>query len=145
VPDSFLQDKYTLMSYLFDKLNPFLGLKTPTFLQKWPAFMTTSAPLSKEDPSVAERSELYIAGLEIADGFPFLTDLSLQKKLFDNEQNQRIAIGKPKVQLDEQFLKALSLDMPQGAGMALGVDRLVSVLLGANSLAEVQAFSSDEL
>lgn len=145
IPETMQQDKYSVISYLFDLLQKHLGNKTPTFLQEWPAFLTTSAPISPHDPSVAERSELYIAGIEIADGFPFLTDVTLQKKLFHEEIERRKASSKPMVAIDERYLDALAEGLPPGAGMALGMDRLIMVLTGASKLADVQAFDWEEL
>lgn len=145
VPNTFTQDKYLMMSYLFDKLQAFLGNTTPTFLLEWPAYLTTSAPINAHNPHVADRSELYIAGIEIADGFPFLTDAALQQKLFTQEQELRSSCGKPHVTLDQKFIDSLQLGMPKGAGMALGIDRLCMVLTGASSLADIQAFSWDEV
>lgn len=145
VPKEMSGDKYMIMSYLFDKLQVHLGNKTPTFLREWPAYLTTSAPMYAHDPSTAQRSELYIAGIEIADGFPFLTDAVLQQKLFAQEQAMRKEQGKLEVALDDKFLESLKFGMPNGAGMAMGVDRLVMVLLGAERLADVQAFDWDEV
>lgn len=145
VPQDFQDSQYYVMSYLFDTLQTHLGMQRPTFLHEWPAFLTTSAPICENDPHVAERSELYIAGVEISDGFPFLRDPKLQRRLFQEAQEKRKSIGKPAVVIDEPFLKALEEGMPPGAGMALGVDRLVMVLTGAHALADVQAFDWDEL
>jgi len=145
LPAGFTEDKYLLMSYLFGELQKHLGYDTPTFLRDWPFYLTTSAPRTAHDPYAAERSELYMNGCEIADGFPFLTDAALQKKLFQEELELRKHYNKPTVTLDEKFLQELATGMPEGAGMALGVDRLVMILTGASSLAEVQAFTWDEL
>jgi len=145
IPEFLLDDKYSALSYLLDQLQSHLGFQTPTFLQEWPAYMTTSAPISSKDPYVAERTELYIGGIEISNGFPFLTDASMQKDLFRQGLEKRKEIGKPPVTLDEPFLKALEEGLPQGAGMALGMDRLVMVLTGSKQLADVQAFDWDEL
>jgi lysyl-tRNA synthetase class 2 len=145
VPELFRHDKHSIMSYLFEKMQGHLGTKTPTFLLEWPSYLTTSAPILASDPHVAERSELYMAGLEIADGFPFLTDAKLQRELFEEAQKEREHIGKPRVTTDERFLESLAQGMPSGAGMALGMDRLVMVLTGAESLAQTQAFSWEEV
>ncbi len=145
IPDTFQDDKYLLISYLFEQLQKHLGHDVPTFLRDWPAYLTTSAPLTAHDKSVAERSELYMKGIEVADGFPFLQDADFQRRLFEHEQALRVSIGKKPVQLDEKFLDCLKNGMPSGAGMALGVDRLVMVLTGAQRLSDVQAFSQDEL
>lgn len=145
LPEHFCHDKYLVMAYLFEQLQQHLGTKTPTFLLEWPAYLTTSAPINAQDPHVADRSELYIAGIEVADGFPFLRDAALQRKLFNEEQALRKSLGKPEVMLDEKYMKALETGMPEGAGMALGFDRLVMALLGCSSIAETQAFSWEEL
>jgi len=145
LPSSILQDQHWVVSYLLDQLQPHLGKKVPTFLREWPAFMTSSAQLSEKDPYVAERSELYIAGIEISDGFPFLRDPVLQREWFARENHRRQSEGKSPVVLDELYLQALEEGIPEGAGMALGVDRLVMVLTGASSLGEVQAFGWEEI
>lgn len=145
IPKSLDQDKYTVMSFLMDKLQTHLGYQSPTFLTEWPAYQTTSAPINSNDPYTAERSELYIAGIEISDGFPFLRDAQKQRTLFQQEQQLRKGAGKPAVTLDEAFLKSLEEGLPVGAGMALGVDRLVMILTGAQRLVDVQAFDWDEL
>lgn len=145
VPENFKADKILLISYLFDCLQNHLGKTTPTFLYDWPAFMTTSAPICSHDPAVAERSELYIGGIEIADGFPFLIDPNLQKKLFEDELKKREKAGKNSVIIDEKYLDALNQNLPKGAGMALGVDRLIMVLTSSEKLADVQTFAWEEL
>lgn len=145
IPQNFLESKYLVISYLLDMLQNHLGKQTPTFLCEWPAYLTTSAPISPKDPAIAERTELYIGGIEIADGFPFLRDAALQRVLFEEEQQKRKERGKPLVTLDEHFLQSLEQGLPPGAGMALGIDRLVMVLTGANKLVDVQSFDWDEL
>lgn len=143
IPEGFEQDRAILISYLLDKMQA--SLQEPTFLSAWPAFLTTSAPILSEDPFVADRCELYMGGIEIANGFPFLTDPKVQRRLFEEANSQRIELGKPPVRIDERFLAALDAGMPQGAGMALGMDRLVMALTGASCLADVQAFSWETL
>ncbi len=145
LPASFEHDKHLVISYLLDMLQSHLGNHTPTFLQEWPAYLTSSAPLSLTDPSVAERSELIIGGIEIADGFPFLRDAGMQRELFAQELARREGVGKPGVAIDERYLEALDEGLPPGAGMALGVDRLVMVLTGSTQLSDVQAFDWTEL
>lgn len=145
LPPDFQHDKEYLMSYLLDQLQCHLGKDRPVFLHDWPAFLTASAPLCEHDPYVAERSELYIDGIEIANGFPFLRDAKVQKELFVKELKKREHLGKAKVNIDEKYLQALEQGLAPGAGMALGVDRLVMVLTGAFCLADVQAFTWQEL
>jgi len=145
IPEPLQTDKYAALSYLMDQLQRHLGYQTPTFLQEWPAYQTTSAPINPNDPYISERTELYIAGIEISNGFPFLRDAQQQRNQFEQGLEDRKEIGKPPVTLDEPFLKALEEGLPQGAGMALGMDRLVMILTGAKKLADVQAFDWDEL
>jgi lysyl-tRNA synthetase class 2 len=145
VPASFLGDAHALLSLLLDLMQPKLGAPRPTFLCDFPAFMTSSAALRADAPRVAARSELFIAGLEISDGFPSLTDFALQRALFAREQRRREEEGKPEVALDDRYLEALRLGLPPGAGMALGVDRLVMALTGQTQIRDVIAFAWDEL
>jgi lysyl-tRNA synthetase class 2 len=145
LPPHFQHDKHLILSYLLDLLQPNLGTSTPTFLREWPLFMTSSAQVCHHDPYVAERSELYIGGIEIADGFPFLTDSQLQKSHFARELERRQTEGRQVVSVDEKYVEALAQGIPPGAGMALGIDRLVMVLTGALKLADVQAFGWDEI
>lgn len=145
VPAGLADDRAYVMSFLLDLLTPLLGHPTPTFLRDWPAFMTSSAELVPGKPHLAVRSELFIAGLEVADGFPFLRDHALQRALFDREQERRLAQGKPPAPVDEQYLHALAEGIPPGAGMALGVDRLVMLATGAPSLEQVMPFGWGEL
>jgi len=144
IPSFFEQDKHLMMAYLLDQLQPHLGKERPTFLKEWPSYLASSAPLDTNDPSVAERTELYIGGIEIANGFPFLRDAELQRKFFKEALQIRKEEGKPSVVLDEHYLASLE-KLPMGAGIALGVDRLVMVLTGASQLTDIQAFGWDEL
>lgn len=144
LPDSFQYEKSLVISFLLDQLQSNLGKHRPTFLHEWPSYLTSSAPTSLNDPCVAERSELYIGGIEIANGFPFLTDPRKQKVLFEKQQNERKALGKPVVPMDEKYIESLK-KLPEGVGMALGIDRLVMVLTEAKKLSDVQTFEWEEL
>ena len=149
IPANFESDGQLTISYLLDLMQPHLGKKTPTFLREWPAFMTSSARLSSKDPHAAERSELYMSGIEISDGFPFLQDPAVQRSTFRRELHHRQAMKASNiassVALDERYIDALVEGIPPGAGMALGVDRLVMVLTGASQLGDIQTFTWDEL
>lgn len=144
LPTDFQNDQSLVMSFLLDLLQSHLGKETPTFLYEWPQFLSSSAPLNASDSYTTERSELYIGGIEIANGFPFLRDFQQQKDLFDEQIAKRKELGKPIVLVDKKYLEALKY-LPNGAGMALGIDRLVMILTGATKLADVQAFDWDEL
>ncbi len=144
LPETFKDDCCLVLSYLLDLLQPCLGKKVPTFLHEWPLYMTSSAPKNDKDPFTAERTELYIGGVEISNGFPFLRDADKQKELFANQLRKRAEMGKPAVAIDERYIASLPA-LPQGAGMALGIDRLAMVLTGSKRLTDVQAFDWEEL
>ncbi|HKI97634.1 MAG TPA: EF-P lysine aminoacylase EpmA [bacterium] len=116
----------------------------PLLVTEWPAPAASLARLKPDDPSVAERMELYAGGLELANGFAELTDPAEQRRRFEADLAARRAQGLPPVPLDEAFLTALEEGMPPSAGMALGVDRLVLLLTGAETLREVLPFAWDE-
>jgi lysyl-tRNA synthetase class 2 len=134
---------------LFDEImvqdiEPRLGKGKPTFLYDYPAERGALARLKKEDPTVAERFELYIGGLELANGFSELVDSEEQRKRFRLENENRQSFGKRSYSLPHKFLAELD-DMPPSAGIALGVDRLVMVFLDAETIDEVVAFTPEEL
>ncbi|MEI6168405.1 MAG: EF-P lysine aminoacylase EpmA [bacterium] len=121
-------------------IEPALPRDTPAFVMDYPA---AAAALSRRKPgheSVAERFELYINGVEITNAFSELTDPAEQRRRFEQCAKDRAAMGAPAYPLDEAFLAALELGMPPAGGIAMGIDRLVMVLLGATSLDEVIAF-----
>jgi lysyl-tRNA synthetase class 2 len=134
---------------LFDEamvqdIEPHLGVVTPTFLYDYPAARGALARLRPDKPSVAERFELYIAGLELANGFSELTDAAEQRARFLREEVHRRALGKRPYPLPEKFLTELE-EMPPAAGIALGVDRLVMLFVDAATIDEVVAFTPEEL
>lgn len=144
IPISFDSEKHLLISYLLDLLQVHLGTKRPTLLREWPSYLTSSAPLEANNNHIAERTELYIGGMEIANGFPFLQSSTLQRQLFAEALQTRMKEKKDHVTLDEHYLKSLD-HLPAGAGMALGIDRLTMVLTDATHISDVQAFAWDEL
>ena len=134
---------------LFDEImvqdiEPNLGVEKPTFIYDYPAERGALARLKKEDPTVAERFELYIGGLELANGFSELADSEEQKKRFQAENKNRQSLGKRIYSMPDKFLAELD-DMPPSAGIALGVDRLVMVFLDSETIDEVVAFTPEEL
>jgi elongation factor P--(R)-beta-lysine ligase len=129
---------------MVEKIEPRLGLDKPTFIYDYPACCGALARLKRTDATVAERFELYIGGLEIANAFSELTDPAEQRRRFEAEAAERAATGKALYPMAEKFLAALC-DMPESAGIALGLDRLVMVLLDAESIDEVVAFTPEEL
>ncbi|HEX9080516.1 MAG TPA: EF-P lysine aminoacylase EpmA [Desulfuromonadaceae bacterium] len=129
---------------MVEKIEPRLGLERPTFIYDYPASRGALARLKGSDPTLAERFELYMGGVELANAFSELTDPAEQRARFLAEREQRRSLGKTAYPMPEPFLAELA-HMPQAAGIALGVDRLVMVLLDAASIDEVVAFTPEEL
>ncbi|GFO53759.1 EF-P lysine aminoacylase GenX [Geomonas sp. Red276] len=129
---------------MVEKIEPRLGITTPSFIYDYPASCGALARLKEDDPTVAERFELYIGGLEIANAFSELTNATEQRARFEAEAAERAAMGKASYPDAEKFLAALP-SMPASAGIALGIDRLVMVLLDADSIDDVVAFTQEEL
>jgi len=134
---------------LFDEMmvqdiEPKLGIEKPTFIYDYPAERGALARLKQEDPTLAERFELYIGGLELANGFSELVDSEEQGKRFHMENANRQSYGKPIYSIPDKFLAELD-QMPPSAGIALGVDRLAMIFLDAETIDEVVAFTTEEL
>ncbi len=116
-----------------------LGFGRPTFLIEYPASMASLSRLKPSDPRVAERVELYANGVELANGFTELTDATEQRRRLVEEQELRRSLGRPVFELDERFLAALP-SMPPSGGIAVGLDRVLMLLLGASEIADVLLF-----
>ncbi|MFH1477899.1 MAG: EF-P lysine aminoacylase EpmA [Verrucomicrobiota bacterium] len=125
---------------LVNKVEPNLPAACPVVLMDYPSAVAALARLKPEDPRVAERWELYIGGLEIANAFSELTDSAEQRARFEACAAERRALGRPVYPLDKNFLAALEAGLPPSTGIALGVDRLVMLLAGAASLDDVLPF-----
>jgi elongation factor P--(R)-beta-lysine ligase len=129
---------------MVEAIEPALGNDRPAFLLDYPAERGSLARLRPDDPTVAERFEFYIAGVELANAFTELTDPSEQRSRFEAEEARRRSLGKPHYPMPEKFLAELPF-MPPSAGIALGVDRLAMILLNASSIDDVVAFTPEEL
>ena len=121
------------------KIEPNLP-KGPLFLMDYPAPAASLARLKADDPRVAERWELYVDGLELANAFTELTDPVEQRRRFESARAERRALGEADYPLDEEFLDALAR-MPPSGGVALGVDRLVMLACGVHDISEVRVGS----
>lgn len=139
-----MNDTNFLFSVVFEEIQPKLGFDRPVFITEWPQHMTASAEIGRSG-DFAMRSELFIAGVELSDGFPSLTDAHRQQQGFAEQQAQREKHGYETVAVDEKFLNALQEGFPKGAGMALGFDRLVMLLTDQTALKSTLAFDWDEL
>jgi elongation factor P--(R)-beta-lysine ligase len=125
------------------KVEGTLGLERPTYLTEYPASMAALARLKPGDASVAERVELYARGLELANGFSELTDPVEQRARLLEEQEFRRQAGRPVYPLDERFLDAVGR-MPPAAGIAVGLDRILMLLLGVEAITDVLLFPAHE-
>ncbi|MFO0664199.1 MAG: EF-P lysine aminoacylase EpmA [Polyangiaceae bacterium] len=115
------------------------------FLEDYPAPMASLARKKPSDPRYAERFELYVAGVELCNGFGELTCAREQRERFEVDQRDRRAAGKPVYPIDEAFLAALERGIPECAGNAIGFDRLAALCCGTTEIGTVLAFSNDEL
>jgi len=129
---------------LCKKIEPELGLESPVFLYDYPISLAALARKKKSDPSVAERFELYIGAMELANGFTELTDQVEQRQRFEKELQSIKKDGRPSTGLPEKFLACLP-QMEEAAGIALGVDRLAMVLWNKSTIDEVVPFVPEEL
>ena len=126
------------------QIEPNLGNTTPAFLYDYPASLASLAKLKPDNPAYAQRFELYMAGIELANGFTELTDPVEQRKRFKKENRIRVSQNKNPISLPHKFLKDLET-MPDTAGIALGIDRLVMIFCDAPSIDDVVAFTPEAL
>jgi lysyl-tRNA synthetase class 2 len=125
-------------------VEPKLGWERPAALLDWPASMSALARIKPGDPGVAERFEIYVGGVELANAFSELVDPVEQRRRFEAEREERRRRGKAVYPIDEKLLEALQ-GLPPCGGIALGVDRLLMVLTGAEHIDEVLPFGGDRL
>jgi lysyl-tRNA synthetase class 2 len=126
-----------LLSHLIE---PQLGESGMTFLYDYPASQAALARVRQGRTPVAQRFELYMQGIEIANGFQELTDAEQQRTRFTDDNRRRTRSGQGVVPMDEALLDALAAGMPECSGVALGLDRLLMVLTGADDIRQVVTF-----
>jgi lysyl-tRNA synthetase class 2 len=123
---------------LLARVEPALGQGRPSFLTHWPAAQAALARRDPADPRVAERFELFVCGMELANAFVELTDAAEQRARFVADRARRVALyGDAGWEMDEDFLAALAHGMPAAAGIALGFDRLAMIAAGAERIEQV--------
>lgn len=122
---------------LLERIEPRIGRGHPTFLTHWPAAQAALARRDPRDPRVAERFELFLCGMELANAFVELTDAAEQRARFEEDRARRHALYGPDWPMDDDFLAALAFGMPPCAGIALGFDRLAMIASGANRIGQV--------
>ena len=129
---------------LTDEVEPHLGKDRPIFLTEYPTSLAALARTKPGEPQVAERFELYIDGLELANAFSELTDPEEQRRRFEVDEVTRSDAGKTPYPLPEKFLAEMAT-MPEAAGIALGLDRLIMLLTDTDNIDDVVTFTPDEL
>jgi lysyl-tRNA synthetase class 2 len=124
-------------------VGPALGRGAPCFVHRYPASQAALARLDPADARVALRFELYLEGMELANGFVELADAAEQRARFEAERQLRAARGLPAPPADERLLAALAAGMPDCAGVAVGFDRLLMLASGEPDIRAVMAFTTD--
>lgn len=131
-------DWETLFFRIFlERIEPQLGLGAPTILYDYPISLAALSRAKPDDPRLAERFELYVCGLELANAFGELTDAAEQRRRFAADQTKKQALYGESYPIDEDFLAALERGLPDCAGIALGFDRLVMLATGAAHIEDV--------
>ena len=134
-------ERAALLDFIFShKIAATLGNTNPIFVYDYPACQSALAKLSESSPKVAQRFELFINGMEIANGFHELTDSDEQLARFEDDLNLRIKAKRSDVPIDHLFLDALRHGLPSCAGVAVGIDRLLMAMTGIEDIREVITF-----
>jgi lysyl-tRNA synthetase class 2 len=123
-------------------VEPHLGVDRPTMVHGYPASQSALARVCG-DPPVAQRFELYVRGVELANGYHELVDAEVLARRTRAANNRRAAEGKPPLPEQSRLLAAMEHGLPDCTGVALGFDRVVMLAAGASNLAEVLAFPID--
>ncbi|CUS48220.1 MAG: EF-P lysine aminoacylase GenX [Idiomarinaceae bacterium HL-53] len=111
-----------------------------TFVTEYPSNQAALARVCEHDSRVAHRFEVFLGGLELANGYWELSDAAEQRRRFEADNKRRIELGLPEVPVDEEFLAALGEGLPDCAGVAMGLDRLLMLSLGRSNIKDVLAF-----
>jgi len=125
-------------------IEPRLGEKKPVILYEYPRQMASLARIKVADPRFAERFEAYACGLELCNAFSELTDASEQARRLEEEAAERVRLGRHAYPIDRQFIEAVGM-MPEAAGIALGVDRLVMLLTDTPTIKDVLFFPANDI
>jgi lysyl-tRNA synthetase class 2 len=125
---------------LTQKVEPHLGKDRPTILYDYPASQSALARIREDSPPVAERFELYVRGIELANGYHELLDPAVLRERNRTNNQLRQADGKPRLPEESRMLAAMDHGLPPCSGCALGFDRLVMAATGAKTIQEVMAF-----
>lgn len=126
------------------RIGPRLGLAGPEFVHSYPASQAALARLDPHDARLARRFELYLGGVELANGFEELADPVEQRARFEADRAARARDGLPAPEIDSLLLAALASGLPSCSGVALGFDRLLMRACGADHIAAVLPFTGDQ-
>ncbi|MFT6268716.1 MAG: lysyl-tRNA synthetase class 2 [Alphaproteobacteria bacterium] len=133
--------KDSILQVLFSMhIEPHIGTQCPMVVCFFPASQASLATLS-DDGKTANRFEVFYKGIELANGFDELTDAQSQLNRFEQDNQKRIALGLSTKPIDKHFMAALKVGLPQCAGVAIGVDRLIMLALQKDNIEEVTSFS----
>ncbi len=144
IPQGLGEDRDHWLNWLLTEcVELHLGQSAPTILYDYPASQAALAKVRSKPQPVAERFELYIRSVELANGYHELLDPSVLRQRNVAANAARVAEGKPALPEDSRLLQAMDAGLPPCTGVALGFDRLVMIAAGAKSLAEVMAFPID--
>ena len=121
-----------------DKIEPYLGMGAPCILYDYPILMAALSRPKVDDERFAERFEVYVCGVELANAFSELTDAAEQRRRFEVDMAAKQALYGVSYPPDEEFFAALEHGLPECAGIALGVDRLVMLACGVGDIGDVQ-------
>ena len=141
--DAVVHDEERFFRVWAEEVQPRLGSERPVIVTDWPSSMASLARLKPN--GMADRFEAFFRGVELCNGFGELTDAAEQRRRFERDQAERQAAGAPVYPIDERFLEDLDRGMPDSGGNALGVDRLLMLLLGADSIQAVMLFPEERL
>jgi lysyl-tRNA synthetase class 2 len=135
------EDRDTLLQLLFSiGVEGKIGQSAPAFVYDFPASQAALAKINKQDSRVADRFEVYFKGIELANGFHELDDPQEQLKRFEQDNAKRIEMGLSPQPIDHHLIAALKSGLPECAGVALGVDRLIMLAIGCDHIDQVTAF-----
>jgi lysyl-tRNA synthetase class 2 len=129
---------------LTHRIQPAFPADRITVICDYPATQCALAKIRADDPPVAERFELYVGTQELANGYHELTDAAEQRSRFERDNQRRRARGLAEMPIDEHLLAALAAGMPECAGVALGIERLLMAMLGTTDIRDVLAFAFAE-
>ncbi len=135
------QDRDTLLQLLFSiGVEGKIGQDVPAFVFDFPASQAALAKINPQDPRVADRFEVYFKGIELANGFHELDNPAEQLKRFEEDNLKREEMGLAPQPIDHHLIEALKSGLPDCAGVALGIDRLIMLSLGCDHIDQVTAF-----